>query len=235
MDLLTILGLKHNTDKVSHDFCAFYHRHLDRVRQDVRKVLEIGILKGASLRMWREYFPNATIHGFDQNAIHGFDYKALAESLPDGIFLHEGDQANRDSLGRLLEATGSDFDLIVDDGGHAMAQQQVSLGVLFPHLRPGGMYIVEDLHTSFMSSINYYADGRLIHSAPTGVLGCLCTTYDLIRALADGRSLKSSYLTASELEALAAGVEGVEIFDRDGDLAHITSLIRKRPAAGGTP
>jgi hypothetical protein len=223
MDPLTSLGLMHQTDKVEHGFCAFYHTHLDPIRQDVRKVLEIGIARGASLRMWRDYFPNATIHGFDQNV--------LADPLPDRVHLHQGDQANRDSLGRLLEATGSDFDLIVDDGGHTMEQQQVSLGVLFPHLRPGGLYGLEDLHTSFMRVIDYYSSGRLDYSVPTGIHQCLCTTYALVLALAEGRPLRSSYLSASELDALTATAEGAVIFDRDGDRKHITSLIRKRSAA----
>jgi Methyltransferase domain len=220
MDPLTSLGLTHHTDKVEHGFCTFYHTHLDRVRQDVRKVLEIGILRGASLRMWRDYFPNATIHGFDLNA--------LAGPLPDRIHLHQGDQANRDSLRRLLQTTGSDFDLIVDDGGHTMEQQQVSLGVLFPHLRPGGLYALEDLHTSFMPAINYYSYGRLVHSVPTGIHECLWTTCDLVHALAGGQPPQSSYLSASELDSLTAAVEGVEIFDRDRDRNHITSFIRKR-------
>jgi hypothetical protein len=220
MDPLTSLGLTYQTDKVSHGFCAFYHTHLARVRQDVRKVLEIGVFRGASLRMWRDYFPNAVIHGFDQNP--------LVDPLPDCIHLHQGDQANRDSLRQLLEATGSDFDLIVDDGGHTMVQQQVSLGVLFPHLRPGGLYALEDLHTSFMPVINYYSHGRLVHSVPTGIHESLWTTYALVRALADRQLLRSNYLSASELEALTAAVEGAEIFDRDRDRSHITSLIRKR-------
>jgi hypothetical protein len=226
MDPLTILGLAHQTDKVEHGFCAFYHTHLDRVRQDVRKILEIGVFRGASLRMWRDYFPNATIHAFDQTV--------AAEPLPDRIHLHQGDQANRGSLRRLLEATGSDFDLIVDDGGHTMEQQQVSLGMLFPHLSPGGLYALEDLHTSFMLAIDYYSGGRLVHTVPTGAHECLWTTYAVVRALADGQPVHSSYLSASELDALTVAVEGVEIFDRDGDRSHITSLIRKRRAAIGT-
>jgi hypothetical protein len=221
LDPLTSLGLAYQTDKVEHGFCAFYHTHLDRIRHDVCKVLEIGIFRGASLRMWREYFPNAIIHGFDQNT---FPYL-----LPDRIQLHQGDQASRDSLLRLLEATGSDFDFIVDDGGHTMLQQQVSLGVLFPHLRPEGLYALEDLHTSFMTAINYYSSqGQLVKSLPTGIQECLCTSYALVQALADGQPPQSNYLSAGELGALAAAVDDVEVFDRDGDRNHITSLIRKR-------
>lgn len=135
MDPLSSLAVVYQTDKVRHGFCAFYHSHLASIRQDVRKVLEIGVWRGASLRMWRDYFLNAVVHGFDQHVLPG--------PLPDRIQLHQGDQASRESLRQLLQATGSEFDLILDDGGHTMAQQQVSLGALFPHLRPGGLSRLE--------------------------------------------------------------------------------------------
>jgi hypothetical protein len=220
MDMLTSLGAMYQTDKVAHGFCAFYYIHLALVRPDVRKVLEIGVHRGASLRMWRDFFPNAVIHGFEQHV--------AIDPLPDRIILHQGDQACRESLRQLLSAAGSGFDLIVDDGGHTMAQQQVSLGVLFPHLRPGGLYAVEDLHTSFMAAINYYSHGLLVHSVPTGIHECLSTTHALVQALAEGQPPRSNYLSAGELDALAEQVASAEIFDRDRDRKHITSLLRKR-------
>jgi hypothetical protein len=219
MDLLTSLALTYRTDKFEHGFCGFYHAHLAPVRQDIRKVLEIGIFRGASLRMWRDYCPNAVIHGFDRNV--------PPEPLPDRIEVHRGDQANRDALRRLLEATGSGFDLIIDDGGHTMEQQQVSLGVLFPHLRPGGLYAVEDLHTSFMPTIDYCYSGGRVRRVPSGIDECLWTTYAVVWALAEGKPLRSNYLSAGEWDALTAEVDSVEIFDRDHDCKHVTSLIRR--------
>ncbi len=64
-DPLTRIGRRYGTDKVEHGFCAFYDEHLDASRGRVRKVLEIGVFQGASLQMWRDYFPRATIHGLD--------------------------------------------------------------------------------------------------------------------------------------------------------------------------
>jgi hypothetical protein len=224
MDPLTSLGMKYGTDKVSHGFCFFYHYQLVEVREAIRKVLEIGIFRGSSIQMWREYFPNAVIHGFD--VLH------YSVQVPDRVCLHQGDQTSRESLRQLLDATGSDFDLVIDDGGHTMEQQQVSLGFLFPHVRPGGMYIVEDLHSSFMSEIFYSWDGQTSGKYSTGAEDCLSTTYDLIEALRRGEPVRSNHMTAGEIDYLTAHVESAEVFDRDRDRQHITSLLRKRGEKG---
>ena len=220
MDPLTELGTRYQTDKVEHGFCGFYHRHLAAERPAVAKVLEIGVAGGGSLLMWRDYFAHAEIHGFDRQRA-GF-------SPPHRVHLHVGDQADRRALNRLIQVIGSDFDLIVDDGGHTMEQQQVSLAFLFAQLRPGGLYIVEDLHTSFCEHIAIGLNGRIVSSYPTGVAGCRSTTYQLVDALARRQPFQSDYMSAPEMAYLTAQVESAEILDRDGDRAHITSMIRKR-------
>src|SRR6185503_20962416 len=98
-----------------------------------------------------DYLPQATIHGLDVA-------EAPIPAWP-SLRAHRGDQASRLHLNRLIERIGADFDLIVDDGGHTMEQQQVSLGFLFPQLRPGGLYVIEDLHTSFAQEIVWQKDG----------------------------------------------------------------------------
>ena len=220
MDPLTELGTRYQTDKVEHGFCGFYHRHLAAECPAVAKVLEIGVAGGGSLLMWRDYFPHAEIHGFDRQR-PGF-------SSPHRVHLHVGDQADRRALNGLIQVIGSDLDLIVDDGGHTMEQQQVSLAFLFAHLRPGGLYVVEDLHTSFCEHIAIALGGRVVSSYSTGVAGCRSTTYQLVDALARRQPFHSDYMSAPEMEYLTAQVESAEIFDRDGDRAHITSIIRKR-------
>jgi hypothetical protein len=227
MDPLTELGIRHGTDKVSHGFCTFYHHHLAASRHGIFKVLEIGVFRGASLRMWRDYFPNAEIHGFDSQK---------TELTPESrIHLHVGDQADRHSLDSLLEAAGSPFDLIIDDGGHTMEQQQVSFACLFPHLRPGCPYIIEDLHTSFFPTIAVRRGdtGLVVESYPTGYDQCNCTTYQLVDALVRRQPVSSEFLSESEEQYLISEVESAEIFDRDGDRAHITSIIRKKPSMMG--
>ena len=69
-------------------------------------------------------------------------------SLEERIITCLADQSNREQLGRFADENGL-FDLIIDDGSHNVIHQQISLGLLFPYLKEGGYYIVEDLHTSF--------------------------------------------------------------------------------------
>jgi len=217
------LGIRYGTDKVAHGFCGFYHRHLAANRQAITKVLEIGIAGGASLQMWGDYFPNAEIHGFDR--------QGASVSPSHRMHLHVGDQADRQALNRLVQVIGSELDLMVDDGGHTMEQQQVSLAFLFSHLRPGGIYILEDLHTSFCERIAIVQDGVVAGSYSTGIDRCECSTYQLVEALVRRQRVFSDYMSAPEMEYLAAQVDFAEIFDRDGDRAHVTSIIRKRPHA----
>lgn len=170
MSLLNELGVKYRTDKASHgkrgeqgnghNYLATYERHLPADRQSVRRVLEIGVKRGASLRMWQDYFPNAQIYGLD------IAEKALAVTGP-RIAVHLVDQSDVQALEAFAEKFGP-FDLVVEDGSHIWSHQIASLQVLLKHMATGGRYIVEDLHTSFSSEFG--AAGEV-----TGidyVLGC---------------------------------------------------------------
>lgn len=113
-------------------------------REKVSSVLEIGILKGASLRMWEEYFPNANIHGID---IHTYD------QYPDGKFsertrIYYADQNKSTDLLMVMNVIGGEkFDMISDDGSHETEHQITSLNTLFPFLKDDGLYIIEDIRS----------------------------------------------------------------------------------------
>ena len=145
LDALAILW---GTDKALgyHGYTSHYARHLRPRRRAVRCVLEIGIggyedatSGGNSLRMWRSYFPKATIYGLD---IH---QKRLDEPR---IVALQGDQSDAQSLlGAIAECPP--FDLIVDDGSHIASHIVTSFNALFPTLNPGGVYVIEDLETAY--------------------------------------------------------------------------------------
>lgn len=104
--------------------------------------LEIGVYKGGSLRLWQEFFaPTARLTFVD------IDPACKALELP-GTEIRIGDQADAAFLAGLARERGP-FDMIVDDGGHKMHQQITSFTALWPHLADGGLYIVEDTHTSY--------------------------------------------------------------------------------------
>jgi Methyltransferase domain len=130
-----------------------YHRHFSRFQGSPVTMVEIGVLGGGSLQMWRTYFgPQSRIIGLD------IDPKCR-EHAGDGIEIFIGDQADRAFLGSLADEVGP-IDLVVDDGGHEKEQQITSFEVLFPRLSPRGVYACEDVHSSYLPSFGSGRSGR---------------------------------------------------------------------------
>lgn len=107
------------------------------LREKELNILEIGVQFGGSVKMLERYFPNSHITGIDNNLDRN-NYTG------ERITLINGDQSDEDFLNTL-----EPFDIIIDDGGHQMSQQQTSFKVLYPKLKEKGIYIIEDLHTSY--------------------------------------------------------------------------------------
>ncbi len=152
------LALEAEADKGSfyHNYTKIYSQYFAPIRNQNLKILEIGVWQGASVRLWEGYFPNADLHFID------IDYSHLTY-MPSRAHLHICDQSNVSQLKSFVQKTGGDWDIIIDDGGHTMEQQQVSFKTLFPYLRSGGMYIIEDLHTSYWKE--YGGKGGQMHPA----------------------------------------------------------------------
>jgi hypothetical protein len=124
--------------KWEHYFDA-YDRHFRQFRGREVHVLEIGVYSGGSLDMWRDYFgPKATIYGVDIEP----DCRVYEK---DGVKIFIGDQADH-SFWREFRRQVPALDIVIDDGGHRAEQQIVSLEELLPFLRPGGVYLCEDVH-----------------------------------------------------------------------------------------
>jgi len=154
---LTVLADAHGSDKGTiaqhpHSYTLFYDMLLGPRRALVRNMIEIGLLVGGpevglpadrptgqlpSVRMWLDYFPEAMVHGFDISDFSFFEN-------PRFRFVR-GDSGIVSDLEKLVE-DGRRFDFIIDDGSHASFHQQLAFQTLFPHLEPGGLYIIEDLH-----------------------------------------------------------------------------------------
>jgi cephalosporin hydroxylase len=101
------------------------------------KLLEIGVAEGGSLVQWRNWYPNAEIHGVDCRP----ESKVMEK---EGFIIHILNQARPSALASLPDG----FDVIIDDGGHRPYQQLASFKALFPKLNNGGVYVIEDLQMS---------------------------------------------------------------------------------------
>lgn len=120
---------------------AIYEPYLAPLRDRPLRVLELGVEHGASLRMWREYFPRAEVFGVDRQ-------RRARKHAEDRIRIFIGDQKDPDTLDAVVAQSGP-LDLVVDDGGHRPADQQLPLLYLWRSLRAGGLYVIEDIHTSY--------------------------------------------------------------------------------------
>tara|TARA_R110002020_G_scaffold204677_2_gene409002 strand:- start:260 stop:967 length:708 start_codon:yes stop_codon:yes gene_type:complete len=147
--ILTDLTIKYDVDALELGYTQHYEQLLSEVRNDFTKVLEIGVETGRSHRLWLEYFPNARIYGYD---IFKYGYDELQRLQKDNPFLDrsimfKGDQSNVEDLNRFKSEHGGNFNMIIDDGGHTMEQMQTSLNHLWDSVKPGGIYVIEDLHS----------------------------------------------------------------------------------------
>lgn len=125
-----------------------YDRFFSRYRGKDVVILEIGVFKGGSLQMWKDYFKTLD----NKVRIYGIDIDPECKRLEeDGITIFIGSQEDRDFLRKVKEEVGG-VDILIDDGGHTMRQQIVSFEELFDLVREDGIYLCEDLHTSYMEA-----------------------------------------------------------------------------------
>jgi cephalosporin hydroxylase len=189
-----------STDKgpSGHNYVEIYERFVLQWRGDPIKIFEIGVDKGGSLLMWQDYFPKAKIFAVDIVDKSKYDTPRVKTLI--------GDQSKRDQLQKAIAVSGADIDLLVDDGGHTMEQQQVSLGFLFKFVKPGGYYILEDIHTSIPAWWPNYGQEPDLNN----------TTLRMIQnyMASDAPKWQSKYMLPEEMKYLDQHVEYVNLVHR---------------------
>ncbi len=143
-ELFRIFSADTNVHKWHHYF-DIYTRYFSRFRERPITMLEIGVFRGGSLRMWKQYFhPDSTIVGID------VDQSCQAHEIADrNVFVRIGSQADPAFLDKVNTEFGP-FDIILDDGSHKTHHQIISFGALFRYaLKDDGCYMVEDVHTNY--------------------------------------------------------------------------------------
>jgi hypothetical protein len=142
----------YNTDKITHHYLDVYDPILAPWVAKEIKLLEIGIHKGGSLQLWRDYFPLGMIIGIDIKLPHHF--------VPgERIQIFKGSQTDEKFLSEVADRTAPEgFDIIIDDASHIGALTKTAFWHLFDnHLKPGGLYVIEDWGTGYLDD---FPDGK---------------------------------------------------------------------------
>ena len=153
---LDLLAALYGTDKFGeHEYTPVYASLMRAARGKPVRLLEVGVggfadaLGGESLRMWASYFRRGRVFGIDL-----YDKTSLSAGR---VQVFQCSQVDAPKLTELAKAHGP-FDFIIDDGSHVNAHQIETFGILWPHLKDGGVYVVEDVQTSYWPS---YGGGPL--------------------------------------------------------------------------
>ena len=145
---LPALATYYGTDKWgSHSYAEFYERHFRPLRRKKINLLEIGIggyrepeLGGASLRTWRTYFARGNIFGIDIYDKHPHDEHRIKT--------FKGSQTDNEFLDHVINEIGR-IDIVIDDGSHVNEHVLSTFKYLFPRISQNGIYVIEDLGTSY--------------------------------------------------------------------------------------
>jgi hypothetical protein len=201
---LKIIGDKYDNNKSDHDYLPVYEQYFSNIRNKKLVFLEIGFGGGSSARMWEEYFPEAELHYLEILNLDIKDYHLSPRS-----HLHIGHQADELFLFLLANHIG-EFDVIIDDGGHQIDDQIFTLKCLFSYVKSGGVYVIEDLHTSYWKPFGGQGSPGHPKSSPN-------STTEYLKSLIDRVNYVGAFAGCANREMAKIRVDiGV---DKDGSYA----------------
>jgi len=179
-----------------------YEKHFKPLTEKPIKMLEIGILNGGSLQMWKKYFhPDSVIVGIDINP-------ACKEHEENGVHVRIGDQSDPKVLASLIEEFGQ-FDLVIDDGSHHVDHVRKTFEILYPRIAKEAVYFIEDTHAAYWASHG----GSISH--PDSINNVAKTMVDKINADHTRGQISSDYYT---LHTKCMSVyDSIVVFDK-GDI-----------------
>lgn len=196
---------------IGHGYSKFYEDKLKEFKDKNLNILEIGSFAGASAAAFAKYFSNVNIFCFDVN-ISNFDY------ISKKIHVFGVDINNEKKVNKNLEKIFKDFhiknfDIIIDDGSHNLSDILIAIKIFFKHVKPNGLYVIEDFKHP-----NYYEYNRNVNDV-------------LIDQLLDGLKnkniVKSNILSINEQKELINFIKEIEIFKGnliDSDISFITKF-----------
>lgn len=161
MRTLDEIAVKCGADKGSshhvkgHDYARRYDALFSSIRNDPLKILEIGVGSGESMNMWMKYFPRGEVFGVD--IVHDTnEWNTPNHPYPNPNYTFvTGDQSSEDFWTSFIATHGVGWDVCIDDGGHSSQQIITTFKMMWPHIKPGGYYAIEDLNCAY-SSLEFF-------------------------------------------------------------------------------
>jgi len=152
--MLEQIAAANGTDKFQHGYCPYYERHFGYIKDDSLRLLEVGVQFGFSLKTWADWMPNAQIVGVDI-------YDVMT-TRPERTELVVSD----------VKAYTPDepFDIIIDDGSHTASDMVAAYHRLWPFVKSGGWYVIEDLETQWEPAYEGAQEGSEARSLLYGLL-----------------------------------------------------------------
>lgn len=222
------------TDKHDHGYTKIYHEIMKDKKDENISILELGIYHGSSIKMWHSYFKNGLICGTDNGRIVKYskikaggscenpssdDIELLKEGKVfntdfswlenERIKCYTADQRSYEQMKNAFNYFGTDtFNYILDDGHHFQEHQQKSLGYLFPHLKSGGYYIIEDVVAAdSLRGGMYWGQNRK---------DCTDSTDDVFTKFIKNNILESDYMTADQINYISNNIEDIHLWSHGG-------------------
>lgn len=128
------------------NYAKFYDFWFSQIKNTTKNICEIGVNNGGSLKCLYEYFPNAELIGLDIDNKSQFNNERTKT-----LILDQGNSKDLDGFIQYCELSNIKFDIIIDDGSHDVKHQQLTFGKLFQLVKEGGIYIIEDLGSSYFT------------------------------------------------------------------------------------
>lgn len=204
MKKLTEIGLKTGTDKAHYHLFTEHYDDIFSLYENPR-ILEIGVASFSSIAMYLEYYEAPYVVGMDIDSKDNF--------ISDKWRFVRGDQTNILDLQQCV-LNEDLFDIILDDGGHSMKQQQVTFGFLIDYVKPGGFFILEDLHTSLNPT---YIESD-----------CEFTSLQMLERIKSGKTYFSNYIDIKQQQRIFDKIEYIDIIAKNpADCSDsVTSIIK---------
>lgn len=244
MKTLAELSEFYVTDKrpSEHNYVRYYDTYFSRARSSSLSLMEIGILEhpdkanrpfgAASLQMWADYFPNASIFGMDIVDLRHLERERIR------IFV--GDQSNPNNLNEVFISNNLKPNIIIDDGSHRIPHQQLTFGAIFKYLASGGFYVIEDvvqfdLHKSdgglIATPARFHGDENAVPMTNTSVSrnqeNLYSTTFSMLSRYCVTGSIESPYISAADKEYIEKNIDFCNIHRSSIFNLHI-AFIRKK-------